>query len=59
MKLLSIKNLESEKDILHAFNEYLNYGGFPSIINLDDDTLKQDVLKGIYNSVILKDVSLN
>ncbi len=57
-EIVEYKNLESEKDIQHAFNEYLKYGGFPSIINLDDDTLKQDVLKGIYNSVILKDVSL-
>ncbi len=50
--------MQSDKDIQLAFNEYLKFGGFPSVVNLQDESLKQDVLKGIYNSVILKDVSL-
>ena len=57
-EIVEYKEIESERDIQIAFNDYLIYGGFPSIINLEDDLLKKEVLKGIYNSVILKDVSL-
>ena len=57
-EIIEYKEIESERDIQLAFNDYLIYGGFPSIINLEDDLLKKEVLKGIYNSVILKDVSL-
>lgn len=58
LEIVKFKKLENEKDIQLAFNEYMKYGGFPSVVNLDNDLLKKDVLKGIYNSVILKDVSL-
>lgn len=57
-EIIEFKNIHSEKEIQEAFNDYLKYGGFPSIINLDDELLKHEVLRGIYNSVILKDVSL-
>lgn len=57
-EIIEFKGFKSEREIQIAFNDYLKYGGFPSIINLEDDLLKQEVLKGIYNSVILKDVSL-
>ncbi len=40
-----------------AFNNYLKYGGFPGLyIMPEDDDLKLQYLKGIYNSVVLKDV---
>lgn len=57
-EIVEFKKIESDKDIQLAFNEYLKFGGFPSVVNLQDESLKQEVLKGIYNSVILKDVSL-
>jgi predicted AAA+ superfamily ATPase len=57
-EIVEFKKIESDKDIQLAFNEYLKFGGFPSVVNLTDESLKQEVLKGIYNSVILKDVSL-
>ncbi len=37
--------------------EYLEFGGFPSVVPQSDDTLKADVLSGIYNSILLKDVT--
>ena len=41
-----------------AFDDCLKHGGFPYVLNLEDKILKQDVHKGIYHSMILKDVSL-
>jgi hypothetical protein len=41
----------------NAFNEYLKYGGFPGLYQMpEDDDLKVQYIKGIYNSVVLKDV---
>ncbi|MGT2666799.1 ATP-binding protein [Streptococcus rifensis] len=37
--------------------EYLTFGGFPSVVPQEDDGLKIDVLSGIYNSILLKDVT--
>jgi uncharacterized protein len=38
------------------FEEYLKYGGFPGLITvIEDDEAKRQYLKGIRNSVILKD----
>lgn len=44
-------------EIEDAFNEYLKYGGFPGLHQMpEDDDLKVQYIKGIYNSVVLKDV---
>lgn len=48
-----------EKDILldEKFNEYLKYGGMPSIIQLkNENDLYENAIKGIYNTVFMKDV---
>lgn len=39
------------------FSDYLNYGGFPSVVLQENSQLKRDVLSGIYNSILLKDVA--
>ena len=40
-----------------AFQNYLKYGGFPSIVELGENVDRiNDVLDGIYNTVIVKDV---
>ena len=40
-----------------AFSDFLEYGGFPGMHKLpDDNEIKEQYLKGIYNSVVLKDV---
>lgn len=39
------------------FQTYLLWGGFPSLPMLNNDNLKNDVLKGIYSSIVLKDVA--
>lgn len=57
-ELLGYKNVTDLKGKQVMFDSYLKFGGFPSVALLDHDELKKDVLKGIYNSIILKDVSL-
>ncbi|MCL1808864.1 MAG: ATP-binding protein [Clostridiales bacterium] len=40
-----------------TFQDYLKYGGFPSIVELEDNVDRvNNVLDGIYNTVIVKDV---
>jgi len=40
-----------------SFTEYIKYGGFPALHAMpDEDDIKVQYLKGIYNSVILRDV---
>ncbi|MCL2288997.1 MAG: ATP-binding protein [Candidatus Bathyarchaeota archaeon] len=53
-EFLVFHNIEKNED---SFQLYLKYGGFPSIVELgfNQDRIN-DVLEGIYNTVILKDV---
>lgn len=39
------------------FREYLEYGGFPSVVLQQEEQLKKDVLSGIYNSILFRDVA--
>jgi len=39
------------------FRDYLEYGGFPSVVLQNDVQLKKDVLAGIYNSILFRDVA--
>lgn len=43
----------SEKEI---WNRYLEYGGMPSIQSIDDEYVKTNILKDIYNSIIINDI---
>ncbi len=48
---------DNQRDVEEAFNEYLKYGGFPGLYQMPkEDELKVQYIKGIYNSVVLKDV---
>lgn len=49
-------NFYGESDELKKYNEYSIYGGFPYLINLDNNEQKMDYLSSIYDTVILKDV---
>ena len=45
------------EDIDKKYNSYINNGGFPYLINLNnDEELIRNYLSGVYNTVILKDV---
>ena len=37
--------------------QYIKYGGFPSVVLVKDEQMKKDVLRGIYDSILLKDVA--
>jgi predicted AAA+ superfamily ATPase len=39
------------------FQEYLKWGGFPNLPSIDNEQIKRDILKGIYSSIVLKDVA--
>lgn len=45
-----------EENELRKYNDYINYGGFPYLINLEDTKDKLDYLDAIYNTVVMKDV---
>ncbi|MBQ9274759.1 MAG: ATP-binding protein [Succinivibrio sp.] len=39
-----------------SFDEYLNYGGLPALVDMQDSQRKMDYLKKLFDSVYLKDV---
>ena len=45
-----------KNDELKKYNDYIIYGGFPYLINLDNNQDKMEYLDSIYNTVIMKDV---
>ncbi|NDL67567.1 ATP-binding protein [Clostridiales bacterium F-3ap] len=46
-----------KSDVEDAFYEYVRYGGFPGLHQLPrEEDIKSQYIKGIYNSVLLKDV---
>lgn len=53
---LMFKNLENG-DGSRYFQDYMQYGGFPSVVLQDDAQLKKDVLNGIYQSILWRDVA--
>lgn len=45
------------EDVDKKYNSYINNGGFPYLVNLNnDEELIRNYLSGVYNTVILKDV---
>lgn len=56
-EFLDFTNFESDVTIEDKFNEYLKFGGMPGIITLKNDSnLYENAIKGIYNTVFMKDV---
>lgn len=45
-----------ENDELKKYNDYITYGGFPYLINLENSNEKLDYLDSVYNTVLIKDV---
>ncbi|MDD3382602.1 MAG: ATP-binding protein [Bacilli bacterium] len=58
LSLMEIMNFSEEDSIDEYLQKYIKYGGFPSVVLTEDEQMKIDILKGIYNSILLKDVSL-
>lgn len=56
-EFLDFSTLEKDTLLDEKFNEYLKYGGMPSIIQLkNENDLYENAIKGIYNTVFMKDV---
>ena len=56
-EFLKFANFKSTVSIDEKFNQYMKYGGMPGIIKLSNDyNLFDDAIKGIYNTVFMKDV---
>lgn len=56
-EFLKFANFENNISIDEKFNQYMKYGGMPGIIKLSNDyDLFDDAIKGIYNTVFMKDV---
>ena len=54
---LEFTNKEDTKTIEEEFIEYIKFGGMPGIITLkDEENLYENAVKGIYNTVFMKDV---
>ncbi|MBS8122305.1 ATP-binding protein [Candidatus Vampirococcus lugosii] len=49
--LFSNKNIDNE-----LLFEYINYGGLPAINFIDDLNIKLEYLKGVYNTIFVKDL---
>lgn len=49
-EFLHFKKLENTQHL----SEYLEYGGFPSVVLQTNSQLKRDVLSGIYNRIFVK-----
>lgn len=43
-------------DKREAFQKYYRKGSFPFAVSIEDDEIRQDYLRGIYNTVLLKDI---
>lgn len=56
--LVELKEFTEEDSMDQYLEEYIKYGGFPSVVLTKDEQMKSDILKGIYNSILLKDVSI-
>lgn len=55
--LMARKIKENSRQIDQAFEEYETYGGFPAVV-LATPNIKDDMLSGIYDTIILNDVSM-
>lgn len=57
LNFLTMTEWKNTPDVNASFYDYLKYGGFPALhFMLNDEDLRYQYLKGIYNSVLLKDV---
>lgn len=56
-EMFSFKDIEelTEREIDKFYQEYIKFGGFPAVV-LAKDELKNTILSGIYNTIIVNDI---
>ena len=56
-EFLDFSKFEENVSIEEKFSEYMKFGGMPGVITLrNDNNLYENAIKGIYNTVFMKDV---
>ena len=56
-EFLDFSKKNENRSIEDKFNEYIKYGGMPGVISLNNNNdLYENAIKGIYNTVFMKDV---
>jgi len=54
---LNFLESDNESNLLEIFNQYIQYGGLPTVVELlDNPDIIGPFLEGIYNTVLMKDV---
>lgn len=48
--------LDNKNDSVELFNEYINNGGLPYLLNLDTDEMKYVYIMGLYNTILNNDI---
>lgn len=57
-EFLSAKKIETDsRRVDNAYHEYEKYGGFPSVV-IAEETIKDTILSGIFDTIVLNDVAL-
>ncbi|HHB0784576.1 ATP-binding protein [Enterococcus faecium] len=57
-EFLLFKNIDKNSRLIdQAYEEYEKYGGFPSVV-LADENIKDTILSGIFDTIVLNDVAL-
>ena len=54
---LEFNNYNTKENLEEHFNDYLLYGGLPIVSYVHDKSAIRNILSGIFNTVIIKDVS--
>lgn len=56
-EFLDFTNFEPNTTMEDKFNEFIKFGGMPGIVTLkNDNNLYENAIKGIYNTVFMKDI---
>ena len=48
--------IDNKSDSTETFNEYLNNGGLPYLLNLETDEMKYEYIMGLYNTILNNDI---
>ena len=48
--------IDKKNDSIELFNEYLNNGGLPYLLNLETDDMKYEYIMGLYNTILNNDI---
>lgn len=48
--------IDNKKDSVELFNEYLNNGGLPYLLNLETSEMKYVYIMGLYNTIVNNDI---